>query len=326
MADQNLGGGNPGFVAYPATLPIMAPLFNGAAGDGTAGNGDGNNQPGAGGGNPNPNSNAAGGGQPVAGAGGGGEQKEKVYTFKEDRSDWLPRTRLNEETSKRTRAEQERDAVKAQIEERDRKIAALAGVAPQDPKAKETEELRAAMYEMFPQLQALEKLTGEQLQDVLEAAQSARGTAQATWERHAEEMFTNLEGEISEKIGVDKLTPTQQRNLRRAYREEAQMCLAARQKAAQQGDSSYDVRNDFISRHERGDKSLIKEFAKAFLDDWYTPAVRSVTARQTQRIGRPLPRGERTRHPIATGEQKVDLTNETEFKKALLSARGGGQE
>lgn len=295
MADENLGGGAP------------------AGGDPNAGGGGGNN-PNPTGGNPNPQD------------GQGGQPKEKVFTFKEDRSDWIPKHRLSETSGKLTAAEKRAQDAETALEQERNRVRALAGVNPQDPKTKEAEELRGAMYEMFPHLKALEGLTAEQLQDVFEAAAAAKTTTQATWERHAEDMLTSLETEIKTKLGSDKLTPTQVRGLRRAYREEAQLCLQARQQAVQSGDSSYDVRGDFLSRHERGDRALLKEFAKAFLDDWYEPAVRSVTARNAQRVGRPVPRGERTRALPAGGQPQGDLTKDADFKKALLAARGGGQE
>lgn len=314
MADR-LGVENPGFMA-PLTRtqsPIMLPLFEDPANPGTPNPGDGGNpNPGGGGGNPNPNPNP--------------NPAEKTFSFKEDRSDWLPRNRFNEVNTKATKAEQERDQLRGELEAERKRVAALAGVNPQDPKSKETEDIRAAMHEMFPHLKALEGLTAEQLQEVFEAAASAKTTSQASWERHAEEMFTALETEAGSKIGSEKLTPTQQRAIRRAYREEAQITLAARKKAAESGDTSYDLRGDFISRHERGDKSLIKEFVKAFMDDWYEPAVRSVTAKQAQRNSRPIPRGERTRTTFAQGAPKVDYNNESDFKKALIAARNGAQE
>lgn len=300
MADNdNLGGGTP------------------------AGGGDPN--AGSGGGNPNPNGGANGGAQPDAN-GGGGNKQEKVYTFKEDRSDWIPKHRLSETSGKLTAAEKRAQELETALEQERKRVQALSGVTPQDPKAKETEELRGAMYEMFPHLKALEGLTAEQLQDVFDAAAAAKTTTQATWERHAEDMLTGLETEVADKLGSDKLTPTQVRSLRRAYREEAQITLAARQRAQQEGDTSYDYRNDFLSRHERGDRALLKEFAKNFLGDWYEPAVRSVTAKQAQRGMRPVPRGERTRSLPAGGAPQVDLTKDADFKKALLSARGGGSE
>ncbi len=199
---------------------------------------------------------------------------------------------------------------------------------PQDPKAEETESIKAALYQMLPQLQALDGLTKEQLQEVLSAANAARSTSQASWERHATSMMNDLDAEASKVLDTDKLTPTQQKNLRRAYRDEALMAVEDRKRAVQRGDretlDTLPSDNDFVARHERGDKTLLKEFVTTFLNDWFEPARRSVTANQARRGMRPVPRGERTRQPIVQGEAKIDYNDNTAFKKALIDARASG--
>lgn len=253
--------------------------------------------------------------------GGAGGTGEKVYTYKEDRSDYIPRTRLNEESQKRQKIETELAELRSKFELSEKQKRILAGVESVDPKQAEAEEIRSAIYELVPELGALKGLTKDQLAQVLQAAEAAQNTSQATWERHATAMLTDLEAEACTGLGVDKLTPTQKRNLHRAYREEAAMALQAR------GPEGVDATgNDFLTRHERGDKALIKEFVKAYLDDWFEPARRSVTAANARRNMRPVPRGERTRLIPAQGEKKVDLTNDAEFKKALLEARASGQQ
>lgn len=286
---------------------------------------------GTGSGNPNPN---AATGTPadkgVSGATGATGTGEKVYTYKEDRTDWTPRHRLNEVSGKLTVTEQRALKAEQELESERKRTRALAGLEPVDAKKQETEELRSILTGMFPQLKTLEGLTAEQLQEVMEAARTARSTSQQTWERHAITMLTDLDTEAATALDVDKLSPTQQRNLRRAYSAAASEALAERQAQMEQGTRrSLDTINsdkDFIARHEQGDKTLVKEFVKAFLGDWFEPARRSVTAQQARRNMRPVPRGERTRVLPASGATKVDLNNETDFKKALLAARGSGQE
>ncbi len=274
---------------------------------------------------------AAGGGQqPVAGAGGSGGTGEKGFTFKEDRSDWLPRTRLNEVTGKYTEAEKRAIKAEADLATERNRTRALAGLEPDNPKAAETEEIRSAILTMFPELGALKGLTKEQLAEVLDAAQTARSSSQASWSRHANTMLTDLDAEAATGLGVDKLTPTQQSGLRRAYREEANAAVQARIAAVKRGERDAVETNaaddDFVARHERGDKGLIKEFVKSFLGDWYEPARRSVTAAQARRNIRPIPRGERTRLPVASGAAKINYNDPAAFKKALMDARGLGLE
>jgi len=132
-------------------------------------------------------------------------------------------------------------------------------------------------------------------------------------------MLNDLESEVATGMNVDKLTPTQQRRLQSAYREEA---FAALQVRKQGGDPS----NDFIARHERGDKTLIKEFSKAFLEDFYVPARRQATSSVVNRNSRPVPRGERTRQSMTQAPAKIDYNNKDAFKQALLDARNASSE
>jgi hypothetical protein len=279
-----------------------------------------------------PQQNPTGGGQqqPQQQQPGSGAGAEKTFSYKEDRTDWVPRHRLNELTGGKTKAEQERDTARAELDTERKRVLALSGVTPQDPKAQEASQIRDAILELVPEIGLLKGLTKEQLNEILDAAQTARTSSQATWERHATTMLNDLDSEAGKILGTDKLTPTQQGRIRRAYRDEAMQAMETRQEQMERGERrSLDTTaqdNDFVARHERGDKTLIKEFTKAFLDDFYEPARRQVTAQQARRQFRPTPRGERERTPLTQGAQKVNLNDEAEFKKALLAARGSGQE
>jgi hypothetical protein len=321
MTDSSIGGQNPtGFMApltrtqSPIQLPSYDPEDQGGneGGNTGAGGAEGGNSGGT-------TQNASGGGQqPVAGATQGGGQ----FTYKEDRSDWVPRHRLNDNTSK---YEKKIEELTNQITGIRTGVGRAFGFEKADPQAEQQEQIKTALLQVFPNLKALESMTPEKIQELMESAEGARSTTQAHWERHATSMLTTLESQVTEALGVENLTPTQQKNLRRAYREEARDCLNARNAAAQSG-AAYDASNDFLARHERGDQSLLKEFAKSYLNDWFEPARRRATADVTRRQGRPVPKGERARTMIAGGPPKIDYNDPNAFKKALLAARGGGQE
>lgn len=251
---------------------------------------------------------------------------EKTYSFKEDRSDWVPRHRLNETSGKLTEAEKRAIKAEADLEQERKRTRALAGVETPSEEEAEAEKIKGVLYKMFPQLETLEGLTKEQLQEVLDAARSAKTASRSTWERHATTMLNDLDSEASEILGVDKLSDSQQTRLRRAYRDEAVLAMQDRKAAYERGErNTLDTiasDNDFVARHERGDKALIKEFVKAFLDDFYEPARRSVTAAQVRRQTRPVPRGERTRQSLTQGPPQIDYNNDDAFKKALIAARG----
>jgi len=299
---------------------VLLPLGFPDEGTGAGGTGDGNSDGGQG--NQNGSQNGAPADKGVANSGGQGNDG-KTFSFKEDRSDWMPRTRFNEQsqqfTGKLTAAEQRAVAAETALAKEQGRVRALSGLETPTAEEADADAIRQALYKAVPGIKMLENLTEEQLAEVLEAAQGARATTQASWERHATTMLNDLESEVATGMNVDKLTPTQQRRLQSAYREEA---FAALQVRKQGGDPS----NDFIARHERGDKTLIKEFSKAFLEDFYVPARRQATSSVVNRNSRPVPRGERTRQSMTQAPAKIDYNNKDAFKQALLDARNASSE
>lgn len=257
---------------------------------------------------------SGGGQQPVGGQPGGGS--EKSYSFKEDRTDWVPRSRLNETS---TKLQREIDALKTQFGEQTERVKQVFGVGS-NPEAEEAQKIREALYQLSPGLKHLDNLSEDQLQAVLDAAQQAQSSTQNYWDRHTTTMQDDLKGEVASQLGVEKLTETQTKRLLGAYRDEVVGAWRAREAAVKRGDSIDP--NDAVGRHERGDKTLIKEFAKAFLEDFFVPARRSVQAQNQQRF-RPVPRGERTRQTV-TKPPEINYNDEDAFKKALLEARSGG--
>ena len=125
-------------------------------------------------------------------------------------------------------------------------------------------------------------------------------------------------------MNVEKLSEPQVKRLHRAFKEEAREQATARAKAERAEDTTYDYNNDFVARYERGDKKLLQEFAKAFLDEWGIPARRSVSASVVGRQNRPVPRGERNRSMQTQGPPKINYNDEDAFKAAMVTARQGG--
>lgn len=250
--------------------------------------------------------------------------KEKTYSFKEDRSDWIPRTRLNDESGKRTKLEQELAVIKSQLDDRDKKLKAALGIEVPSADEQELQEVREALYKVNPKLKLLDQLDEQQLERILGAAESAESTTKAQWARHREEMLGSLTDIASDLLNVDKPSDAQVKRLHRAFREEAREQAALRAKAEQSQDPTYDFENDFVARYERGDEKLLKEFAKSFLDEWGIPARRAVTTSVIQRQNRPVPRGERQRSHLTQGPPKIDYNDDNAFKEAMKVARNGG--
>jgi len=254
------------------------------------------------------------------------EPKDKGFTYKEDRTDWVPRPRLNEESAKRTKLEQSVTQLQQELELRDKRLRLAMGLEVPTKEDQELNEMREGLYRLNPKLKLLDRLDEESIERLLHAAESAESTSQATWARHREEQLASLDIEVADLLGVDKLTEAQAQRLRRDFRSHAREEAAKRERAERTQDPNYDFQKDFVSRYERGDKSLLKEFAKSFIDEWVTPARRQASASAVTRFGRPVPRGERTRMPLTQGPPKIDYNDENAFKNALLAGRRGGDE
>ena len=265
--------------------------------------------------------------QPGAGAGAGGQQPTQ-YTFKEDRADWVPPHRLSETSRARKTAEEASARFQAELETANKRIAALAGVNPQNPQDKEAEELRGIIGKLYPKLALLDNLDEDTLNEILDAAQVARKSSSATWERHTHGVLTSLDVAAAKVLGVPKLDEKLQGRIRRAFRDEGTQAEQVRTQQLRQGlretIETIQTDNDFIARFERGDAELVTEFVNDYLNGFIEPVRRSVTADVTRRGLRPVPRGERARTPIVQGQQQEDLNTDAGFKKALLAARGSG--
>jgi hypothetical protein len=263
---------------------------------------------------------SGGGQQPVA----GGQPKaepEKVYTYKEDRTDWTPRTRLNEQKAK---YERELEAAKAELEKERKRVLALSGVEPKSKEDAEIEEMREALQRIYPNLKVLDKLDENVIAELLETGSVARTAVQSQADAQASRMVGAFEKAVAEGLGAGELTPTQQRRLHSVYRDEARAALNARQTALERGErqtlDSVRGDNDFIARHERGDETLISELAKSVLDDFFVPGQRAAQASILRRQ-RPVPSGGRTRTQLTTKQPEIDYSDEAAFKKALIEAR-----
>jgi hypothetical protein len=69
---------------------------------------------------------------------------------------------------------------------------------------------------------------------------------------------------------------------------------------------------------------LVKEFVTNYLNEWFTPAKRTVTAQQVRRGNRPVPGGGRSKDLTISNQPVGNLDNKDDFKKALLAARNAG--
>lgn len=249
------------------------------------------------------------------------QQPSQGFTYKEKRDDWIPPHRLGEVSGRLTKAEERAQQLQAQLEDRDRKLRLAMGVEQQDPNEQEDEKARQVLRRLFP---VLDKLNDETLQQVLQTAQAGEAIQQtndAYWNRHADQMLGDVKTEFAKSLGQETLTESQTKRIAMAYLQEAESCQAARVKAAKEqertGYTNYDFENDFLSRHNKGDKSLISEFVKGFTSDFFEPARRQVTRNTGGRFAVPNGRG---RGAVHSRQEKPKLGTEKEFKSALNDA------
>lgn len=242
--------------------------------------------------------------------------EKKQYTYEEDRSAWVDPSKLKHrftEVETRAAATARKEAegrFKAELDSRDKRIRALAGVDPVDSQGLEDQKVLSELKRM-----GVITLTKDEYEDFKKLRESASGIEAATLsvhERHAESMIVQVEQQVEDELGKE-LTARQRRALRRAYRDAAEEAFMARQE-----DPVHDPSNDFLARHDRGDKTLAKEVADQFLQDWVEPVRRKVTNEAVTR-NRPVPRA--SGQPITTQPKSLDLSKPGAFEDALVRAR-----
>ena len=175
---------------------------------------------------------------------------------------------------KERKARQEyQDAVaasKAEAAEWRRKVEALSGINPPDPKQADAELVRSKILELMPELADLGSIN--EMRTALEE-QQVRGFAD-----HSKRMISQIHGKIASEFGGD-LNARQQQFVNAAYLYENQTNPA------------------FHARHNQGDPTLIDEFVKDMIDNMVEPVRRKAATSEANRF-RPVPGGRDRSTPI----------------------------
>jgi AcrR family transcriptional regulator len=295
---------------------IAFPLYD-AVTEGGTGSGSGNPGTGSAGatgtGNAGATGTPAGTGQPAGATGTGqgtgtpGQQPAAAsgFTYKEDRSDWIPRHRLNEVGNKNRTLEQ-------QLQDANRRIQALAGVTPTDPRDAETEQVRQAFKQMFPHLAKLDDGRIDRLLSLADNSDQITETTKAYWENVGNHMVGQVNSGVAEALGLDELTPTQARRVSQAYVAWLHDDL---QDARRRGEAP-----SLLPRHESRDPKLIGEFVQQFTDDFITPVQRRAVQTNVERVSRRVPSGRAATHTPINSKPKIDFTNEDAVENAAVEA------
>lgn len=189
---------------------------------------------------------------------------------------------------------------KAELDAERRRVQALAGVTPPDASDTERKEIKARFAELFPHLADLSE------DDVKDLRQEREERKLRPWRDYGNYVVSQVQSEISKELGGD-LTPRQIRTLRAFMSEELQEDAG------------------MLERYERGDKALIADLAKTWMEDWYNPARRKLSAAEAAR-SRNVPRGRDRTIGTVTGEKALDVNDPKAVEDLLVKGfreRGG---
>jgi hypothetical protein len=195
---------------------------------------------------------------------------------------------LQKERLARQRYDADLKAARAELEAEKKRVQALAGVNPKSAEETETEAIRQRFAILYPHLA---DLTAEDIQAIREQrgiATNLNETTQHYWVQHGRQMVGSVISEIEKELG-GKLTERQAKRIAAEYAREAEN------------------NPEFLERHEKGDKTLVAEFAKQLSEDWFEPARRKVTQQESQRF-RAVP-DSKGRGIVTQGEKKIDVND-----------------
>jgi len=207
---------------------------------------------------------------------------------------------LAKERKQRQEYEQQAKRYQAQYEAEQKRVQALAGLSPKSESEAETEAVRARFAELFPHLAKLTPEAIQRFEEAQEDRQRLQDMERHYWGKHGNAMIADVTKELTATFGGE-LNKRQVETITRAY------VLRAQQDP------------EFLQRHEAGDESLVKEFAKEWVEDWFEPARRQVTKTQVGQF-RPVPSGQ-GRNIVNQGEKKIDVTNNDQVMDFISAGR-----
>lgn len=202
---------------------------------------------------------------------------------------------LQKERKARQDYEQRVAAADARYEAERKRVQALAGLETKSEAQAEEEAIRARLEALgYPRLTA-EDL--EALKEIRATKQNVDQTTQHYWGEHARRMVGGVHEAVEKELGGS----LNERQRMRVTAEYVRM-----------------VENDpeLVERHERGDKTLIAEFAKQLTEDLFEPARRKVTSTESNRY-RPVPSG-KDRGIVTHGEKKIDVNDSKAVEDLLV--------
>lgn len=224
--------------------------------------------PAAPGGNPGTTSpSAPAGGAPPAAA-----TPPPGFTYKEDRSNWVPSHRIRQESDRAAKLERD-------LEYERQRVAALSGVKHTPAPNPERDAIRNQLYEVAPELKELseyrEMLAELKELKLKETIGTLRESHNQTWVQRGTQALNTLQDRVKQAYGGADVSPKAQERIQRAFIGELEADAEMR------------------GRYEAGDLSVIDEFVKDFTGVVLDPYRRSTAAAASpgQMAARRLPRG-----------------------------------
>lgn len=220
-----------------------------------------------------PNGSQAGATTQPAGTQQAGSQ---AYTYKEDRSNWIPKHRFDEVNTQAARARE----LEQQLEQERQRVRALSGVEPTDPNAQRAEQVREAFFNLpgmgiFRKLAELNEEQIDSLLQVPDQVQQTQAQQMAGWQRHADEQIGYVADSIADAMGVEALDDDQKTDVRTQF--------TAWLKRTVNGELRSQGQSATLQRYEAGDKKLLDEFATAYSKRWVQPGQRANASRIVNR-------------------------------------------
>jgi hypothetical protein len=247
----NTEGGGAGAPAAPAGAP--------AAPAGSPGGSSGTPAPGA-------------PGQPAGASAAPPNAPPPGFTYKEDRSNWVPSHVVRQRTEELTKLQQ-------QLAFEQQRVAALSGVKlPAPPRNPEHDQIRNQLYEIAPELKELAELK-EKIKALSgfdpKEFQALKDSQQQSWQVYGNSTLRTLIDKAKEAYGGADLSPKALRRISSAFASELQ------------------EDQEFRERYEAGDLSIIDEFIADYRGSVLDPYRRqsAAAAAPNMAAARRLPRG-----------------------------------
>jgi hypothetical protein len=202
---------------------------------------------------------------------------------------------LQKERKARQQYEADLKAARAELETGNKRIRALAGVETKSETEVEDDAIKQRLEALgYP---SLSKEDLEAIRELRATQSNLQETTQHYWVQHGRQMVNGVVAEIEKELG-GKLTDRQAKRIAAEYAREAE------------------TNPEFLERHEKGDKTLVAEFAKQLSEDWFEPARRKVTQQESQRF-RAVPSG-KDRGIVTHGEKKIDVNDAKAVEDLLV--------